>query len=47
MEASVSTSNPLKVSKPLCVYSNICGESIVNGEKEPLLRKLHANSPAN
>lgn len=47
MEASVSTSKPLKVSKPLCMYSNICGESIVNGEKEPLLRKLYSKSSTN
>lgn len=47
LEASVSTSKSLKTRKSICVYSNICGESIVNGDREPILRKLQANSLSN
>lgn len=47
LEANVSAKKQMKTLKPLCVYSNICGESIVDGDQEPLLRKLQANSPNN
>lgn len=47
LEANVSAKKQLKTLKPLYVYSNICGESIVDGDQEPLLRKLQVNSPNN
>lgn len=47
LEANISSSKHLKALKPLYIYSNICGESIVDGDKQPILRKLMGNSPDN
>lgn len=47
VEATISSSKQQKVFKPLYVYSNICGESIVDGDKQPILRKLIGNSSNN
>ena len=47
LEANISTTKSVKTFKPLYVYSNICGESIVDGDKQPILRKLTCNSPGN
>lgn len=44
LEANISTSKSLKIFKPLYVYSNICGESMVDGDKQPILRKLTGDS---
>lgn len=44
LEANISTSKSLKIFKPLYVYSNICGESMVDGDKQPVLRKLTGDS---
>lgn len=45
MEAEISTS--LSKTDALYVYSNICGDSIVNGRSEPLLRRLMTAEPGN
>lgn len=47
LEANVSAKKQMKTLKPLYVYSNICGESIVDGDQEPLLRKLQVSSSNN
>lgn len=47
VEANISSSKALKVQKPLCVFSSICEESIVDGDKKPLLRKVQTSSPNN
>lgn len=47
VEANISCSKALKVQRPLCVFSSICEESIVDGDKKPLLRKLQDSSPNN
>lgn len=44
LEANISTSKSPKTFKPLYVYSNICEESIVDGDKQPILRKLPGDS---
>lgn len=40
VEADISTS--LAKTEPIYLYSNVCGESIVDGEQKPLLRRLTA-----
>lgn len=44
LETNISTSKSLKIFKPLYVYFNICGESMVDGDKRPILRKLPGDS---
>lgn len=46
VEINLATTTP-KTKQNLYVYSNICGESFVDGEKENLLRVLRAQKIAN
>lgn len=40
LEVSVLISKLLKICKFICVYLNICGEFIVNGDREFIFWKL-------
>ena len=41
----VDITSKLSKEDPIYVYSSICQESIVEGEKKPLLRRLMSNGP--
>lgn len=43
VEADITSSIPK--SEAIYLYSNTCGESIVDGEQKPLLRRLTASGP--
>lgn len=45
VEANISSRKALKVQKPLCVFSSIFEESIVDGDKKTLLRKVPTSLP--
>lgn len=43
VEADISCS--MSKEESICLFSNICSESIIEGEKHPLLRKLSCTQP--
>lgn len=45
LESDIASSS--SISKAVYLYSNVCGESTVEGEQKPLFQRLMASSPGN